>query len=69
MILSTTAALAESRVRDMRRHTTHPVHDTAAEDWPGLRGRSRRPRLRSRLGYTLLEAGLHLLADPARTPQ
>jgi hypothetical protein len=58
-------ALAESRVQEIRRdsHAWHLAGQPrlSRDAWPG-RGRGRAARLRVRIGCTLVEAGLHLVA-------
>jgi len=57
--------LVACHIRDLRRlagQRPNPSHP--AEPRP-LKGKHRRSRLRSRIGFTLVEAGLHLLAGSA----
>jgi hypothetical protein len=56
-------AFVTSRIHDIRREaalSARPAQPLASRTAPG-------PRLRSRIGFALVETGLRLLADPSVT--
>jgi hypothetical protein len=65
-------ALADCHLRDVRRQAAQRRIRPPGARAPGARARcggDRRQRLRSRIGFMLVEAGFHLLATTGSIPR